>query len=271
MNDTTPYDEARGTYTREALARLVLSSAAHGLADTARELVPTRHDAYAGPGGRVSEARTLVGPAEELLTRAVVYERERGASWADIARYLGVDAREAKERYAPELARWQEAFEAPYRPDETGRKRIPQLPVAAYDPDRAVSRLDGWAWLYVTIRDRHAVSAGLRRTGPPAEQTYPETEPDEITGTVRRPALRRFLALLASCTGAEFEAADWERTERNLTGAAPWTHPVTGSTATLRARLAPAASTDVISVTITGVHLVEHHLRITTLLDAFAS
>ncbi|MCX5334220.1 hypothetical protein [Streptomyces sp. NBC_00140] len=34
------------------------------------------------------------------------------------------------ERYAPELERWNAAFQVPYRLDPTGRKRIPLLSVS---------------------------------------------------------------------------------------------------------------------------------------------
>jgi hypothetical protein len=42
--------------------------------------------------------------AERLLTSAVLYERERGSSWEGIARYLGVPAEAAQERFMPFFA-----------------------------------------------------------------------------------------------------------------------------------------------------------------------
>ncbi|WP_406168758.1 hypothetical protein [Streptomyces sp. NBC_00996] len=103
-SETTPYDDDRRAYTREALARLVLSEAARGVAGSARELVVTRHDTYCGPGGRAGEAAQLVESAEWTLAWAVVYERERGSSWEEIAGYLGIAADEAEKRFAPGLA-----------------------------------------------------------------------------------------------------------------------------------------------------------------------
>lgn len=145
VTDTTPYDDDRRAYSREALAHLVLSDHAQGLAETACRLAVTRYDAYTGPGGRVSEAVALTRIAPRLLADAVVYERERGSSWQDIAAYPGVPAAEAEERFTPAVERWSTAFDIPYRLDATGRKRIPQLPTAAYDRQCAVRRLDLWA------------------------------------------------------------------------------------------------------------------------------
>ncbi|WP_037622336.1 hypothetical protein [Streptomyces aureus] len=162
MAEATPYDVDRARFSRQALARLVLCDHAVDVADSARGLVATRHDPDTGPGGRVSQARWLIDLAERALVSAVVYERERGASWADIAGYLGIEPSEAEARFTADLVRWDEAFEVPYRLDETGRKRIPQLPTAAYDPAWACTHLDRWALLQrLGIDDEGAVSSGL--------------------------------------------------------------------------------------------------------------
>ncbi|MGW2931513.1 hypothetical protein ACWDA7_06515 [Streptomyces sp. NPDC001156] len=162
MSETTPYDDERSLYTRQALARLVLSDQATTVADSATGLVGTRHDTDTGLGGRASQAQQLIELAQRTLSSAVIYERERGSTWAQIADYLGISAAEAEERYTPAIRDWNEAFEEPYRLDETRRKRVPQLPTAAYDPDWACTQLDRWAFLHrVGIDDHQAVSAGL--------------------------------------------------------------------------------------------------------------
>ncbi|MFE5844410.1 hypothetical protein ACFQ7N_22585 [Streptomyces niveus] len=120
----------------------MLSDRAAGLSEAAGGLAVTRYDSYCGPGGRVSEALRLTQIAERLLAGSVVYERERGSSWEDIAQYLGVEAEAVRERFSPDLEEWNTAFDVPYRLDETGRKRIPQLPTAAYVPQNACRRLD---------------------------------------------------------------------------------------------------------------------------------
>ncbi|MFF6876730.1 hypothetical protein ACFY9S_15605 [Streptomyces sp. NPDC012474] len=162
MTETTPYDVDRARFFRQALARLVLCDHAVDVADSASGLVATRHDPDTGPGGRVSQALQLIELAERALVSAVVYERERGTSWADIARYLGIDPSEAEARFVADLTLWDTAFEVPYRLDDTGRKRVPQLPTAAYDPAWACTQLDRWAYLQrLGTDDDHAVSSGL--------------------------------------------------------------------------------------------------------------
>ncbi|MEY9856329.1 hypothetical protein ABH935_001933 [Catenulispora sp. GAS73] len=140
--EPTPYDEDRAAFSRTALARLVLSDLAAGISASGSALISTRNDADVGFGGRVSEAAVLTCLAEEFLVAAVVYERERGATWAEIGDYLELDAEAVAERFGPDIERWQEAFEQPYRLDETGRKRVHQLPGAAYNPKAAIQRLD---------------------------------------------------------------------------------------------------------------------------------
>ncbi|MCT9082048.1 hypothetical protein [Streptomyces fulvoviolaceus] len=284
---TTPYDADRAAYSREDLARLVLCSQAVDTAGAAHALVATRNDVDTGLGGRVSEAVRLTQAAERTLVRAVVYERERwgsprarlfergGASWAEIGQYLGIGEAEAEERYAPELARWGAAFEVPYRLDPTGRKRVPRLPQAAYDPRSAVRQLDLWAGLHVTIRDRHAVSGGLAHN--PA--------PHELDGPVRSRNLRTFLELLSGYLGYEFDDTDWdtialgiEPTDDEEDVAAWYTYPLEGSIHAVRVSLAYArpypedddGEPDTVSVLVAGADSGDLRLRIDTLITALA-
>ncbi|MFJ1751360.1 hypothetical protein [Kitasatospora sp. NPDC088134] len=172
----TPYDDHRATCSRQSLARLVLSDHATDVADSAAGLVGTRNDADTGLGGRVGQAQQLMELAERALASAVIYEVERGSSWAQIGDHLGLGADEARERYKLALQAWNTAFEEPYRLDETGRKRIPQLPTAAYDPAWACTRLDQWAFLRrIGINDHQAVSAGLIMSSA-AEEADPVAE-----------------------------------------------------------------------------------------------
>ncbi|MFD5617063.1 hypothetical protein [Streptomyces yangpuensis] len=162
MTETTPYDADRARFTRQALARLVLCDHAADVADGAAGLVATGNDSDTGPGGRVSQAFQLIELAERTLASAVIYERERGSSWTEIAQYLGISAAEAEERFAPNTDDWKTAFDVPYRLDDTGRKRIPHLPTAAYDPAWACDRLDTWAGnRLILVNDERPVSSGL--------------------------------------------------------------------------------------------------------------
>jgi hypothetical protein len=275
----TPYDEDRATYTPQALARLTLSAQAVDTASAAHALVATRNDVDTGLGGRVSEGVRVVAAAEGVLVRAVVYERERGASWEDIGRYLGVDAGVAEERYASEIERWNTAFQVPYRLDPTGRKRIPQLPQAAYNPKSSVRQLDLWAGLHVTTGDWHAVSGGL--VGPAAA---PAAAPYELDGPIRSENLRTFLELLSDYVHYDFDDTDWdtialgiEETDDSEDDPAAWyAYPLHGSLHAAQVHLAYSrpypedddGEPDTVSVLVTGAHSRDLRLRIDTLIAA---
>ncbi|MGW3657864.1 hypothetical protein ACWD6R_20170 [Streptomyces sp. NPDC005151] len=275
MTDTTPYDDDRSAYSRQALARLVLSDRAQGLAETACQLTVTRYDAYTGPGGRVSEAVVLTRIAERLLVGAVIYERERGSSWQDIAAFLGMPAAEAEERFTPAVERWETAFDVPYRLDATGRKRIPQLPTAAYDPRWAARRLDLWAHLRLFVDDRHAVSAGLDTDTPRDEATHPELH--LIDGRIHRENLGTFLDLAARYAGCHDDGTDQDTVAQALEttddeDSKRWySCQLAGALHTLDVRLANAVGSDVLSVVVGGARSPELRLRIDTLLSALAT
>ncbi|WP_424643257.1 hypothetical protein [Embleya sp. AB8] len=275
MTDSTPYDDERSAYSREALARLVLSHRAAGLSETAGHLAVTRYDSYTGPGGRVSEAHQLTRIAEGLLVGAVVYERERGSSWEEIAQYLGVEAATAEERFSPELLQWAAAFEVPYRLDETGRKRIPQLPTAAYDPESACRQLDLWASVRLSFDDKHAVSAGLVADAPTKEAAGPARH--EIAGWIWRRNLEAFLDLLKQYVGQYSDDTDWDSLELGLETTddedpSRWySHPVAGAAHSLDVRLANASGSDMLSVVVAGADSAVLRLRIDTLMAAFSA
>ncbi|MFJ3841448.1 hypothetical protein ACWGHM_31890 [Streptomyces sp. NPDC054904] len=170
MTETTPYDADRARFTRQALARLVLCDNAVHIADGAAGLVATENDPDTGPGGRVSQAFQLIELAERALASAVIYERELGSSWAEIAQHLGIGPAETEERLGVNLDNCNTAFEVPYRLDDSGRKRIPQLPTAAYDPAWACDQLDTWAGnRLIPVNDKRPVSSGLAMAVPQKE------------------------------------------------------------------------------------------------------
>ncbi|WP_018348704.1 hypothetical protein [Longispora albida] len=265
MAESTPYDEARSRYSRQALARLVLSDRAAGLSETAGSLAVTRYDEFCGPGGRVSEAEVLLRIAERLLVVTVIYERERGTSWSDIAGHLGLTADAAEQRYSPEVDRWHAAFDTPYRLDETGRKRVPQLPNAAYDPERACRQLDLWANVKLSFEDKNAVSAGLDG---PADACRPE-----FSGRIWRRHLEAFFNALFEYVHA---APDLPAVERGLATTDEdepdswYTCTLAGVAETLEVQLANAAGGQAVYVVVTGAESAVLRLRIDTLLTAFA-
>lgn len=272
---TTPYDDDRAAYSREALARLALCAQAVHTASRAQALVATRNDVDTGPGGRVSEAVSVGEAAERLLARSVVYERERGASWADIGHYLGLGAAEAEARCTAELDRWSDAFEVPYELDATGRKRVPRLPRGAYDPRGALRALDLWAGLHVTTGDRHAVSGGL--TPCPVH-----TERD-LGGAVRTEHLRTFLAVLSGYLLYEFDDSDWdtvalgiEDTDDEEEVIGWYDYPLEGGLHAVRVHLALCrpfredddGASEFVSVRVTGACSADLWLRVDTLITA---
>jgi hypothetical protein len=275
VTDTTPYDQDRSGFSRASLARLVLCDRSVALSETAGNLAVTRYDAYTASGGRVSEALSLVELAGQLLVDAVVYERERGSSWEDIARYMGMDPHAVEERFAPELDRWNAAFSVPYHLDQTGRKSIPQLPTAAYDPENACRQLDLWAHLRLSVDDEHAVSAAVRADVPAGDATDPALH--DIDGWIWQRNLAAFLELLAGYVGSDFDATDWETVALGVEATddedpAGWyAYPLIGITASLEVRLANAVDSDVLSVVVAGARSSALRLRIDTLYAALSS
>ncbi|MFE3107278.1 hypothetical protein ACFXKJ_16945 [Kitasatospora indigofera] len=272
MTDFTPYDAERSAFTRAALARLVLSDTSVDLAGAAGNLAITRFDDQTGPGGRVSEAAALREAADRLLTRAVIFERERGSSWEQIAHYLGTEPADARERFTPAVDRWERAFEVPYRLDGSGRKRVPQLPTAAYDPETACRQLDLSVRLRAFFGDEHPVSGALR-PDPPADGRLPLRY--DLDGRVHRRNLGFFMHLLAQFTDADFTSADWDAvtahaasTEEGVRGT--WyTHLVEGSTASLDVRIAQVThDDDLVAVVVAGATDAALRLRVDTLFEA---
>ncbi|MEU8901770.1 hypothetical protein AB0C65_38310 [Nocardia sp. NPDC048505] len=128
-------DEDRYGYSTKALARLTLSQQLAELADRASDMVPTTGDAGAQPGEIVAAARRLVDLAEDVLARAVIYERTRHTSWEVLGESLGEITRQsAHGRFRDDVSEWEQALHEPLR-----------LPEAAYRPTEVRQRLDRWA------------------------------------------------------------------------------------------------------------------------------
>ncbi|MCF2529919.1 hypothetical protein [Yinghuangia soli] len=276
MTQSTPHDAERSAFTRAALARLVMSSASHGLAEAATALAVTRFDDQTGPGGRASEAASVLEAAGQLLARAVIFEHERGSSWEDIARYLGTDPASARERFTPAIDSWHRAFEEPYRADETGRKRVRRLPYAAYRPEAACQWLDLSVRLRMSLLDDpHPVSGALR---PGPSDTAP---PDYDLGCrVLRRNLGRFLRLLAGYAGGssdDVDETDWEAAAHVSSSAedevGTWdTHTIESSLTTLRVRVANVGHDgELVEVIVSGAVDAALRVRIDTLAEVLGS
>lgn len=207
----------------------------------------------------------------------MIYERERGTSWEDIGRYLGIDAAAAKERFTPALDRWTDAFETPYALDETGRKRVVRLPSAAYDPADACRRLDLRAHLRLGLRqDDRAVSGALLAES--AADGVPDPEVHEMSGRILRGNLGPFLDLLEEYVlFHDFDEPDRDTTAWGLDDtddATPgrwYTRRLDGSLHALDVHLARTADGRELSVRVAGAVSAELRLRIDTLFSAFAA
>ncbi|MBD2829901.1 hypothetical protein ID875_21290 [Streptomyces globisporus] len=155
-------DTERYAYSPKALARLALSYELRELADRAAAGVPTGSDEYDEPGEEVAEAFALVHQAQEVLVRAVLYERARHTSWEAIAEQLDMKKQSAHERYREAEQTWKDALHEPFNPIPPGA-RFPynylRLHEAAYEPIKAGRDLDEWA--QERGQGEHAVTGGL--------------------------------------------------------------------------------------------------------------
>ncbi|HEU4346695.1 MAG TPA: hypothetical protein VFR35_02790 [Actinoplanes sp.] len=130
-------------YSHAVQARLALSAAAKGVSDEARGLV-SADDRGSGAGEIVERAVQLVDDARAVLERAVVYERERGASWQTIGAAIGISRQTAHERFSEVERRWKDALRRPDAAAGPGGRRAPRLPAGAEDPERWGEQLDQW-------------------------------------------------------------------------------------------------------------------------------
>ncbi|MFE4678204.1 hypothetical protein [Streptomyces sp. NPDC056723] len=181
-------DSERYAYSRTALARLAFSAELRELADRAAARVPTTNDCWSHPGEPVGDAFDLVKQAQEALTRAVIYERQKGTSWEAIAEQLDIKKQSAHERYKDAVEEWKlglvEPFYPPSRPDE--KIRSLRLHDAAYTPTAAGRRLDAWA------RERgqgeHAVTGALPALTTAEEMVQVLDGINHLYGDGRKPA-----------------------------------------------------------------------------------
>jgi len=179
-----PYKSERNTFSRAALALLAYAARAAELADQVAALVPVSPTPQMG-GMDLVNTTVVLGMCEELMTAAVVYERERGAHWQDIGRHLGrISAGEAEERYDDAWQRWRAGVKAPtcsYFAPPYGTH--PDVPEAVYDPVRTARKLDEWVHERGLRPDEpHPVSGSL-----PALKTTEEA--DRIMCDIRYAAM----------------------------------------------------------------------------------
>jgi hypothetical protein len=156
-------------YSRRALARLAFSSAAAQLADRARSRVPTNDDSWIKPGELLDEARSLLVAAEELVEKAIIFEREHGTSWAELGEVLGVSKQAAQQKHAPAVEDWTESLNQSLTAMD-GHLVFSQVPGEGGDaPEQLAERLDDWALRHPEKHNKprgtKPVSEGLELAG----------------------------------------------------------------------------------------------------------
>lgn len=146
-----PPGPADPTHPRRALARLTLSFAYREAADFAAGGVPTDADEVGDAYDYVDHAARLVSMAQDVLTRAVVYARERGGRWGDIAEALNLAADQARDQYTATIHQWVDALNRPW--ERSGPFLASRMPDGSTEPDRTAADLDQWCLRHLEEND----------------------------------------------------------------------------------------------------------------------
>lgn len=181
-----PPGPADTTHPRRALARLALSSAYREAADFAAGGVPTVSDEYGDAYDYVDHAARLLSMAQDVVARAVVYARERGGRWDDIAEALNLTAEQARDQYIAAIDQWEDALNRPW--ERSGRFLASRMPDGATEPDETAADLDQWCVRHLEENDgarhnaRHdGIEDGMVSASLPAHT--PVTEMTSLTRT----------------------------------------------------------------------------------------
>lgn len=172
-----PYEQAdpSSPLLAHAASRIAFGDNARDISDFAAALVPTFSDAYAHPGEFVTQARQLRKMTVFLMSWAVLLERDRGASWSEIAAACGQDETWVRARWQPAEIRWLAMRRGEVDPPENLEELL-ELPPGDLIIDEADIRkeaelLDAWcarraAAADLTVDDspeaRRPVSDGIR-------------------------------------------------------------------------------------------------------------
>jgi hypothetical protein len=156
-----PPGPADTTHPHRALARLALSSAYREAADFAAGGVPTVSDEYGDGYDYVDHAARLVSMAQDVLVRAVVYARERGGRWDDIAEALNLTAEQARDHYTVAIEQWEDALNRPW--ERSGRFLSSRMPDGTTEPDATAADLDQWCLRH--LEENHGARHNARHEG----------------------------------------------------------------------------------------------------------
>ena len=161
MTVQLPPGPADTTHPRRALARLALSSVYREAADFAAGGVPTVSDEFGDAYDYVDHAARLLSMAQDVVARAVVYARERGGWWDDIAEALNLTAEQARDQYTATIDQWEDALNRPW--ERSGRFLSSRMPDGTTEPDQTAADLDQWCLRH--LEDNHGAWRNTRHDG----------------------------------------------------------------------------------------------------------
>ena len=125
--------------------RVAFAEQAAQVSDYTRALVPEGiGEEDSRPGEYIVFARRARAHVNELLQRAVMLERARGASWEQIAAALGHPVDWVRETYEPAYERWLVEGGAPWQLEEVDGLRVDSQPPPPSNPRQARPRLRRW-------------------------------------------------------------------------------------------------------------------------------
>jgi hypothetical protein len=181
------------THPRRALARLALSYAYYEVADFAAGGVPTVSDEFGDSYDYVDHAARLVAMAQDVLGRAVVYARERGGRWGDIAEALDTTAEQARDRYTVVVDQWEDALDRPW--ERSGRFLASRMPGGTTEPDQTAADLDRWCSQH--LEENSGTRHNARHDG--IEDRMVSANLPQHTPVTEITSLTRAAAYLAQC------------------------------------------------------------------------
>ncbi len=206
---------ADATYPRRALARLALSSAYREAADFAAGGVSTDADEFGNAYDYVDHAARLLSIAQDVLTRAVVYARERGGQWDDVAEALNLTIDQARDQYTATIHQWEDVLNRPW--ERSGRFLASRMPDGTTEPDRTAADLDQWCLRHLEENHgaRHNARHNARHDG--TEDRMVSANLPEHTAVTEMNSLTRTAAYLiqrgSEATDAELAAYETRKKE----------------------------------------------------------
>jgi hypothetical protein len=207
-----PPGPADVTHPRRALARLALSSAYREAADFAAGGVPTVSDEYGDAYDDVDHAARLLSMAQDVVTCAVVYARERGGRCDDIAEALNLTAEQARDQYIAAIEQWEDALDRPW--ERSGRLLTSRMPDGTTEPDQTAADLDQWCLRH--LEENHGARHNARHDG--VEDRMVSANLPEHTPVTELTSLTRTAAYLVQrgCQATEAEQEAYEARKKTL-------------------------------------------------------